>query len=371
MKKYDYVIAGGGLSGLMLAFFLAHSSLKNKTILILEKNGLNPYKREWSFWINHQHPFENIVKHRWTALDAYFDASQFHLPLQKYEVQLIDSQELFKYILDSFSTLKNIDIHQEIVENIEENEDCGTVSTNLNTYSGGWVFNSLPLYSAKHSSEASMQGGSWLVRSWEPIFQSSVMTFCDYRHTVPGLPGFFYVLPMSRYQAVVYYASFSRPAQVSEAEITRHLKMYLSKNLGISNADISSNGTGMYPVPVLPNRRRKKSRVVPIGAAAGLIKPSTSYGFTNILHDSEALVASLEKNSHPYYDQKRSWLSTIGDYAMNRLVTTKPDKVKSLFEAVFASIATGDELLAFLDEKADKATNLKIIKGVNPQIFYS
>ena len=50
MKKYDYIIAGAGLAGLMLALEMSKSSLKNKKVLLVDKDPKNTNDRTWCFW---------------------------------------------------------------------------------------------------------------------------------------------------------------------------------------------------------------------------------------------------------------------------------------------------------------------------------
>ena len=50
MTKYDYIIAGGGLSGLSLAYYLNHSTLRNKSVLIIDQDDKTKDDRTWSFW---------------------------------------------------------------------------------------------------------------------------------------------------------------------------------------------------------------------------------------------------------------------------------------------------------------------------------
>ena len=38
MQRFDYIIAGGGLAGLSLAYQLNQTILKEKSILIIDKN---------------------------------------------------------------------------------------------------------------------------------------------------------------------------------------------------------------------------------------------------------------------------------------------------------------------------------------------
>ena len=63
MKEFDYVIIGGGCSGLSLAYELEiHKKLEEKTLAIIEPR--SEYKRDktWSFWKVINHNFDDCVK---------------------------------------------------------------------------------------------------------------------------------------------------------------------------------------------------------------------------------------------------------------------------------------------------------------------
>ena len=50
MEHYDYIIAGGGCAGLSLAWQLLHSPLRDRTILIVDRDDKDQNDRTWAFW---------------------------------------------------------------------------------------------------------------------------------------------------------------------------------------------------------------------------------------------------------------------------------------------------------------------------------
>lgn len=371
MKRYDYIIAGGGLSGMMLAYYLSQSHLKNKRVLLIEKDLPGKYTREWSYWIDHQHPFAKVVAHQWNALSGYFDNSYFHFPLQKYQIQLLRSEDLFTFIFQQLSVSKNFECVYETVKKAEESTDAVTVTTSCSTFTGKWLFNSI-LTSNKYVQTAnSMSGCSWILETETTTFNPTEMVFCDYRYSLPEQPGFFYLLPVSATKAIIYYASFSRHTMLTKKSLTNEVKKYISKFFCLKQYSLRSRELSNYPLVINKKNRDTSSRIVPIGAAAGMIKPSSSYGFTNILHDSESMVKSLVQNDHPFYPSTSNLLSTLSDAAMANMVQYYPKNISQLFISIFKSLRSGDDLLTFLDEKASFKTQLQIMKSVNPKLFFS
>lgn len=50
MQKYDYIIAGGGLAGLSLAYYMNQTVLREKSILIIDQDTKTKNDRTWCFW---------------------------------------------------------------------------------------------------------------------------------------------------------------------------------------------------------------------------------------------------------------------------------------------------------------------------------
>jgi lycopene beta-cyclase len=50
MQKYDFIIAGGGLAGLSLAYYMNQTVLREKSILIIDQDTKTKNDRTWCFW---------------------------------------------------------------------------------------------------------------------------------------------------------------------------------------------------------------------------------------------------------------------------------------------------------------------------------
>jgi glycine/D-amino acid oxidase-like deaminating enzyme len=62
MRKdsFDYIIAGGGLAGLSLAFYLNESEhLRGKKVLIIDRDAKRRNDRTWCFWEREPGAFED------------------------------------------------------------------------------------------------------------------------------------------------------------------------------------------------------------------------------------------------------------------------------------------------------------------------
>ena len=75
-EKFDYVICGGGASGMLLANGLVSDSFfSNKKILLVEKDSKAVNDRTWCFWEKSESELEHIVSKKWNS--AIFKANNF------------------------------------------------------------------------------------------------------------------------------------------------------------------------------------------------------------------------------------------------------------------------------------------------------
>ena len=68
-NTFDYIIAGGGMAGLSLAFYLNKSAkLRTKKVLIIDRNAKNKNDHTWCFWEKESGAFEEIIFRKWKSV---------------------------------------------------------------------------------------------------------------------------------------------------------------------------------------------------------------------------------------------------------------------------------------------------------------
>ena len=77
-NHYDYIICGGGASGLLLAYRLCKDPYFNdQSILLIEKDTKNINDRTWCFWESGEGDLEEMIHKTWDQ--AHFSANGFEL----------------------------------------------------------------------------------------------------------------------------------------------------------------------------------------------------------------------------------------------------------------------------------------------------
>ena len=98
MKKnhFNYIICGGGASGLMLAYRLCNDKFfANKTILLIEKENKVLNDRTWCFWESGEGELEKIVHKTWTQ--SFFASNNYRLDfnLSPYKYKMVRSHDFY------------------------------------------------------------------------------------------------------------------------------------------------------------------------------------------------------------------------------------------------------------------------------------
>ena len=99
MKEFDYIIIGGGCSGLSLAYELdVNKKLENKTLAIIEPR--NEYKRDktWSFWKVINHNFDDCVIKSWNNFSIKTPNNFQNIKCNNFPYQSIDSGLFYKKV---------------------------------------------------------------------------------------------------------------------------------------------------------------------------------------------------------------------------------------------------------------------------------
>ena len=122
MKKFDFVIVGGGCAGLSLAYELEiNYRLKNKTLAIIESR--KEYKRDktWSFWKVFDHNFDDCVIKSWNNFSINTSENSHELTNKNFPYQSVDSGKFYNKIKSKLSTNSNISFYKNLKEINSEN----------------------------------------------------------------------------------------------------------------------------------------------------------------------------------------------------------------------------------------------------------
>lgn len=372
MQHYDFIIAGGGIAGLSLAYHLVQSPLRDRSILIVDKCAKTRNDRTLCFWANQPTLFDEITYRSWRQLQVVGDAFAMTTDLRDYHYSMIRGIDFYRFVQQALSAYPNVTLMQGVVNSIADGPDAACVTVGGQTFSGTWVFDSIVKPSElyiyeKGISPLRMYAKGWEIETARPAFDPQRATLMDFRTAQCAETRFFYVLPLSERRALVEFTAFSTD-RFSHQDYEQALKAYLATTLGLEVYRILSEEIGMIPMLEGTFQHRKGRHVLTIGTKAGRVRPTTGYGFMRIQHDSAAMVRSLLRHGHPFAIPADAGYYRWLDRVMLKVIAGHGDAMKSIFSALFKHNPLR-RILRFLDEAASPWEIVALVASLPPWLF--
>ena len=368
--KYDYIICGAGLSGLILANkIFEDSDFDKKQILIIEKNLSDPLNKTWCFWEKKNSSWDDYVIKSWDKL--LFNSPNFKNEtfLSEYSYKMIKSEFFIKSIIQKIRNSKNFEIIEDDVLGFDESKDRVIVKTKSNKYLANQVLNSV-VDIEKIKSESSFpfllqHFLGWTIETEHDFFDDNKATIMDFNIDQNNETRFFYVLPISRNKALIEFTIFSKKL-LEKKNYDIELKKYLS-NLNLFKYDIVEKEFGVIPMTCHPFDNSNTDRILNIGTAGGWTKPSSGYTFKYIDKNTDKLIVSLKNNMSfsKISFKSRHW---IYDLILLDVLFFKNYMGSVLFTKMFSKNSM-KKIFSFLDNESSLIEELKIASSFPKVIF--
>ncbi len=363
VKTFDYIIAGGGMAGLSLAFLLDKSKLRNKKILIIDREVKNQNDHTWCFWESEKGNFEEVVFRKWN--DVWFHGTQeFNelLNLQNYEYKMIRAVDFYKYIHAKLLRNNKFEFIQADILSVEN----GIVKTNKgNLKAHEFVFDSSHKKTYDNPKYQNMVQHflGFVIETEDSFFKLDEATLFDFRFEQKNECRFAYVLPISENKALIEFTIFSDNL-LAKNEYEIELKKYIEDVLKIEKYKIIETESGVIPMSDEPHVEFPDSKTIRIGTSAGYVKSSTGYSFQRTQRRLKKLVDSLQKGKIKTQNSKlkTSWKNYLDSTLLNVLLTKK-HSANDVFTALFKNNQP-NKVLKFLDEDTTLLEDFQIMQSV-------
>ena len=350
-KKFDVLIVGGGLSGLLLGYFLKKHR-PDLTLKILEKRTHYTHDRHWAFWLNKKENFEfsDLLQKTYGT----WQVNDKNISSDMYNYAVINSG---KFYASMTQTLK-----EHIVFSAEP-QDIRKDKVIMNSGETLWaekVFSSIPEKHPTVKSGLWQKFYGWHVQTENPVFTAEKAVIMDFfsRQSSSNYAdafGFNYILPFSNHEALIEPTVFSTTGAENKSYFENARDDYL-KNMGAGNVNIRHQESASLPMAVMPAMKNPDG-ATPIGAAGGWLRPSTGYSFVTAVKLAEKIARSPTLDSPVPYSKP---LLTM-DRIFLSIAHNRPARMPSLFSSWFAA-PQQDSFIKFLQNDSLSVVDmLKVI----------
>lgn len=372
MNDYDFVILGGGASGLSLALALAQSSLGTRSILLVEKDTKDRNDRTWGYWIRQDTPLDEICHKVWQNIRFTSDETDLKIALQPYRYQMIRGIDFYNYMRRELTQFPNVKFLTGTVEGWEDGEARARVWVDGEVFHATWVFDSrltpadiIPKPAKYHYLKQHFKG--WEIETDAPVFDPDTATLFDLRTKQSSGLSFLYILPFSNSRALVEYTQFSSTLLLAE-EYDQGLQEYISERLRINQYRIMEVEAGVIPMTDHPFPRQLGRRVLSIGSRAGRVKPSTGYAFSRIQRDTQAIVNSLVTQNHPFAIPADSPRHKFYDSLMLNVYAAPNNPLQQIMASMFTRNPI-HRVFRFLDDETNIWEEIRLLASLPPVPF--
>ena len=370
MQQLDFIILGGGASGLQLAYRLSnHTAFANASILILESNNHKGNDRTWCYWETGDGEWDDLLQNQWNKVQFKSKNVDKTIDLGSDSYKMLRSKPYYERLLQSLAKNKSIQIEYAQCTGFVDEGLHVIVSTDKQTYRCSTLFNSIFDWSvlSKQNRYPVLQQHflGWYIKTPRPLFDTETAVFMDF--TVPQLQEtrFMYVLPYTQTEALVEYTLFSKEL-LDKSEYEDAIRDYL-QDKNITDYQLIEVEQGSIPMCSYPFWENNSKNVHFIGSAGGWTKASTGFTFKNINRKTTALVNHIaaKKPLIRFAKKNRFWWY---DLLFLDILAKYNHRGASLFSGMFRNNSP-KQIFQFLDEKSHFLQELMIMRSFPTLLF--
>ena len=369
-SQFDYIIVGGGLSGLHLSYsFSKDEFFKDYSILIIDKKKPKKSDNYFSFWEKGKGKWDKILRNKWLKGNFFSKSGKVEMDFSSYNYKTLSSLDFKNHVKNELKKKREFKFTNDLVLKIIQKDNKVIVVGDKKNYFAKHVFDSrlsVNTYKELNKYTSLKQHFlGWVVRTNKNKFDKDSLTFMDYRTRDKNKTAFTYVLPFKHNEALIEHTYFSKE-ECSKVVYERYIKEYLKKYYSISNYKIIKSEYGVIPMTTYPFHKDSTKNITKIGTAGGWVKPSTGYSFKNCEKYSLIILNNIKRGKDlrilpkkRYYFLDRIFLGVISKYNY---------RGEKIFYRMIKRNST-KKVLKFLDEESTFWETLKIILSMRSIYF--
>jgi lycopene beta-cyclase len=370
MNYYDYIIVGGGASGLMMAYRMSKDTFfDDKTILILDKEKKTLNDRTWCYWEDKNDEWNDVVTISWDTIIFKSDVYKTEQVITPYQYKMIQSKDFYLKIWNHIEQKTNFTFQSKNVTSIHQLKGEAEVITSNQVFKTKKLINSI-LFNNEYKKQTKypvlqQHFVGFFIKTKEDIFDDSAATFMDFTVAQNGNTRFMYILPYKKNEALFEYTLFSEDL-LKYNEYKLAIEEYLeSKN--ITDYEIVDKEQGSIPMTCYNFWEQNSENIINIGTAGGWSKASTGFTFKNTTKKTAKLIVHLKQNKslESFHKINKFWFY---DLLLLDILQEKNHLGAVLFSDLFKRTPS-KRILKFLDEETSLFEDLQVILKMPPKNF--
>ena len=369
-SKFDYIIVGGGLSGLhLLYFFLKDNYFKDHSILMIDQKKSEKSENSFSYWESVKGNWDSILKNKWEKGYFFSKEGKIEMDFSNYRYKTLSSLRFKKLIKKKIKKKNKYRYINDTVLKIREEKNKVVVIGNKKNYFASHVFDSRLSKNFKNRINnyiyLKQHFLGWLVKTDKKKFDKKSFVFMDYRIRDKNSTAFTYVLPFKKDEALIEHTYFSKN-ECDKSIYEKYIKDYIEKYYKDTSYKIIKSEYGVIPMTTYPFYKDSSRNITKIGTAGGWVKPSTGYSFKNCEKNSLKILENIKKGKDLRIFPKRRY------YFLDKILLGVLSKYNYRGEAIFHKMIKRNstkKILRFLDEESTLFDILKIIISMRSIYF--
>lgn len=353
-NAFDFIIAGGGLAGLSLAYYLSKSELQKLDVLIIDASAKNNNDKTWCYWSDEEDDFSKICEKEWSKIGIQGIGSDLQVEeIAPYKYRKLKSEDWYKFVKNQLKNFPNFQFLQAEIEDIH----YAGLGTMVETSKGKFLarkklFDSIsPFpYNQEDPEQLKQHFVGWYIETNFPAFKSEIAHLFDFRLAKGMDAEFIYFLPTNSHTALIEHTLFSGELKNKEY-YEEKIKNYLLANYNLGDDDyrIIDVEEGVIPMKEVNIPQTLHQKWIKIGTSGGFVKSSTGYSFYQTQKILKNLVQHLANKD---YDQE-----------VNPKTTFKKWLDATFLEVMENPTINSNDILLQLFEKTEPTLLLKFLQG--------
>lgn len=364
------------MAGLSLAYYLSQSPLRDRSILILDREPKNSNDRTWCFWERpaqgsgqaaspgqtptKPNPFDAIFFRCWNVVSFHGTTYAGPIEMGEYQYKMLRGIDFYSFVQNELAKHPSIERKEATINRIKDTPQGGFVIADDEPYIADFVFDST--FSLKldqpenHNLLQHFKG--WVIKTEQPCFDPQRPEIMDFRVEQQGDCRFMYVLPFDAQTALVEFTLFNDKL-ITDTEYEAELRHYIDKYIPTGTYEITETEYGVIPMSDEGTSENPSEHIIRIGTSGGYTKASTGYTFLRTQRYLQRIVQNLIETGKP--QRPSSWFDRrfkLYDSIFLNVLEKHRHPADDIFTRVYTE--NPGRVFTFLDEETSFIDELKL-----------